>query len=74
MDSERKSEGRAVGVLQLGLAFVANVLVFAWLGRIADTRLGTSGLITAISIILGLCTSFVVSGIAFSRLWRRTGR
>jgi hypothetical protein len=72
--NRKETGGRAIGVLQLGLVFVVNVLVFAWLGRAADSALGANGAVTAASIIIGIVGSFVISGIALSRLWRQPDR
>ncbi|NPV69313.1 MAG: AtpZ/AtpI family protein [Firmicutes bacterium] len=71
MAGEKGPPGRVISVLQLGFVFIANVLVFTWIGARIDAALSKRGLFTALFIIFGVVTSFVISGIALAGIARR---
>jgi len=68
---EKGSPARSINVLHLGFIFVLNVMLFASAGRWADRHWSAGGLLTAVSIVLGIIASFVIAYLALSGLAKK---
>ena len=55
-------------IMQVGFAFIVNTLAFVWVGQRLDRMLSAGGLLTAMSVLLGVATSFAVSFVVIKRI------
>ncbi|MGE5485526.1 MAG: AtpZ/AtpI family protein [Ignavibacteriales bacterium] len=68
---EKGTPARTISVLHLGFIFVLNVMLFAAAGRWVDRHSGAGGLFTAVSILLGVISSFAIAYLTLSRLAKK---